>query len=190
MRTLFPRASWIAAARSALAVVFVGLASAAMAQVPAVDGKAERAENSSPLPRLGADRHQQSARQRDIGRKLPQGCVRGSGHPGQDLRARAGTCQSRGAHQGERQQAAGSHHGAHRCRRRAAREMAGRPLRRGRQGRLHLGTRHQGRQGQAHRQSHHDVACEEARTFLSTATSSSSPRRARKAPPPWASISW
>ena len=44
MRTLFPRASWIAAARSALAVVLVGLASAAMAQVPAVDGKAERAE--------------------------------------------------------------------------------------------------------------------------------------------------
>jgi acetylornithine deacetylase/succinyl-diaminopimelate desuccinylase-like protein len=44
MRTLFPRASWIAAARSALAVVLVGLASAAMAQVPAVDWKAERAE--------------------------------------------------------------------------------------------------------------------------------------------------
>ena len=44
MRTLFPRASWIAAARSALAVLLVGLASAAMAQVPAVDWKAERAE--------------------------------------------------------------------------------------------------------------------------------------------------
>ena len=44
MRTLFPRASWIAAARSALAVVLAGLASAAMAQVPAVDWKAERAE--------------------------------------------------------------------------------------------------------------------------------------------------
>jgi acetylornithine deacetylase/succinyl-diaminopimelate desuccinylase-like protein len=44
MRTLFPKASWIAAARSALAVLFVGLASAAMAQVPAVDWKTERAE--------------------------------------------------------------------------------------------------------------------------------------------------
>jgi acetylornithine deacetylase/succinyl-diaminopimelate desuccinylase-like protein len=44
MRTLFPRASWIAAARSALAVLLVGLASAAMAQVPVVDWKAERAE--------------------------------------------------------------------------------------------------------------------------------------------------
>src|SRR5580692_7824426 len=44
MRTLFPRASWIAAARSALALLLVGLASAAMAQVPAVDWKAERAE--------------------------------------------------------------------------------------------------------------------------------------------------
>jgi hypothetical protein len=44
MRTLFPRASRIAAARSALAVLLVGLASAAMAQVPAVDWKAERAE--------------------------------------------------------------------------------------------------------------------------------------------------
>src|SRR5580704_2620969 len=44
MRTLFPRASWIAAARSALTVLLVGLASAAMAQVTAVDWKAERAE--------------------------------------------------------------------------------------------------------------------------------------------------
>ena len=44
MRTLFPRASRIAAARSALAVLLVGFASAAMAQVPAVDWKAERAE--------------------------------------------------------------------------------------------------------------------------------------------------
>ena len=44
MRTLFPRASRIAAARSALAVLLVGLASTAMAQVPAVDWKAERAE--------------------------------------------------------------------------------------------------------------------------------------------------
>src|SRR5262245_42000844 len=33
MRTLFPRASWIAAARSALAALLVGLTSAAMAQV-------------------------------------------------------------------------------------------------------------------------------------------------------------
>ena len=44
MRTLFPRTSWIAAALSALAVLLVGLASAAGAQVPAVDWKAERAE--------------------------------------------------------------------------------------------------------------------------------------------------
>ena len=44
MRTLFPRASRIAAVRSALAVLLVGLASAAMAQVPAVDWKAEWAE--------------------------------------------------------------------------------------------------------------------------------------------------
>jgi hypothetical protein len=44
MRTLLPRASWIAAARSSLAVLLVGLASAAMAQVPTVDWKAERAE--------------------------------------------------------------------------------------------------------------------------------------------------
>ena len=44
MRTLFPRASCIAAARSTLVILLVGLASAAMAQVPAVDWKAERAE--------------------------------------------------------------------------------------------------------------------------------------------------
>ena len=44
MRILFPRASRIAAARSALAVLLAGLASTAMAQVPAVDWKAERAE--------------------------------------------------------------------------------------------------------------------------------------------------
>jgi hypothetical protein len=61
MRTLFPRASCIAAARSTLVILLVGLASSAMAQVPAVDWKAERAE-ILPLPRLGADRHQQSAR--------------------------------------------------------------------------------------------------------------------------------
>jgi hypothetical protein len=44
MRTLLPRASWIAAARNSLAVLLVGLAPVTMAQVPAVDWKAERSE--------------------------------------------------------------------------------------------------------------------------------------------------
>src|ERR1700687_6490357 len=39
-----PRASWIAAEQFSLAVCLVGLASAAIAQVPVVDWKAERAE--------------------------------------------------------------------------------------------------------------------------------------------------
>ena len=52
---------------------------------------------------------------------------------------------------------------AHRRRRRAAREVAGRSVRRGDEGRLRLGTRHARRQGQPGRESHDHAAAEAQR---------------------------
>ena len=94
------------------------------------------------LPRARSDRHQQPARQRNPRRRVPEDESSSGRHSGQDLRARSQPRQSRRPHQGQRHQAAAADPGAHRRRRRAAREVAGRSVRRGAQGRLRLGPRH------------------------------------------------
>jgi len=124
MRTLFPRASCIAAARSTLVILLVGLASAAMAQVPAVDWKAERAEILRHYRALVQIDTSNPPGNETLVANYLKGVFEAAGIP-----VKTFALEPARANLVARIKGNGSKRpvliGAHRCRRRAAREMAG-----------------------------------------------------------------
>ena len=111
-----------------------------------------------PLPFTDPDRFEQSARKRDAGGRLPEASVRLGRHTGEDVCAGAVQGEPGGEDQGQRQEAADSADGPHRRGWRAAREVAGRSVRRRREGWLRLGQRLRRRQGRPEREPDGDAA--------------------------------
>ena len=135
-------------------------ASAAFAQTPAIDWDQQKAEILRHYRALVQIDTSNPPGNETQGRRVPEESTRRRRHPHQDLRARSQSRQPGRPAEGQRQQAAAADSGPHRRGRRAAREVAGGPLRRRDEGRLHLGPRHAGRQTDPGGKPHGDAAAE------------------------------
>ena len=110
-----------------------------------------RRRDDAALPGGAAARHHQPARERAPRRRVPEAGVRPGGRAEPGLRARREPPEHRRAAEGQRQEAAAAHHGAHRHRHRRRGQVEAPAVQRDARRRLRLCPRRGRRQGQPRR---------------------------------------